>query len=82
MAKIKSITLNDDDEPVPTSAVVELSLAELLFIARVTGKHSHTTAEEVMAGGGEASTSLYNSLVGNVINRFWDGGTDEAVRDL
>lgn len=84
MAKIKSITLKDsgDGSAIPSSATVELSLAEILFISKFTGKQSHNTAEEIMTGGGDASTSLYHSLTGDVINRFWDGGTDEAVRDL
>lgn len=84
MAKIRAITMKDngEGEAIPASVTVELSLAEVLFISKFTGKQSHNTAEEVMTGGGDASTSLYHGLTGDVINRFWDGGTDEAVRDL
>lgn len=84
MVAIKSITMKDggDGSAVPASVTVELSLAEVLFISKFTGRQTEDSAEKVMTGGADASASLYHGLTGCVINRFWGGGTDEAVRDL
>lgn len=59
----------------PTGAKVDLSLDELVAIAKVFGRFSPHKAEE---SGLEYSVTseIYGCLVGELFNRFWDAGVD------
>jgi hypothetical protein len=79
MATIKGIEFNDAGEP--ESVTLRMSVEEAAFIAKFTGQQSSVTAEKVMpAGGGVASSALYNTLTGYVFQPYWDGGVDEYLQ--
>lgn len=80
MAQIRSIDLDEDG--LPKRVTLTLSRAEVLFIAVQNGRLNSIQADEMMVGGAVASTALYESITGDVINRYWDGGTEEAVSEL
>jgi hypothetical protein len=77
MARLKQIELNADGNP--EFITVHLSVVEAALIAKITGAQSPATAEEVMAGGGEASDGLYHAIADDLFNRFWDGGVEEYL---
>ncbi|MBF6358103.1 hypothetical protein IU449_26770 [Nocardia higoensis] len=76
---MKVVALTLDDNQLPDTATVVLTRAEMQFIAKLIGQHSHESANDVVAGGGRALDSLWDGLTGTVFNRFWDGGLDDAI---
>lgn len=80
MAQIRSVELGEDG--LPERVTMTVSRAELLFIAVQNGRLNSMQANDLMTGGAVASTTLYESITGDVVNRYWDGGTTEAVSEL
>lgn len=76
--KLINITLNDDQ--LPAKAVAELTIDEMIWITRVTGRQNFQTAEELVPGFGAASSEVYHCLSGGLFNRFWECGLDGAIR--
>lgn len=76
MATVRTIEMDDHGEP--EFVTVRMSLEELAYLAKVTGKHSTVTAEEIMHGGA-ANTHLYDCASGEVFNRYYDGGVDDYL---
>lgn len=74
--KVCRIELGEDEMPV--KVVVELSTEEAAFIARAIGKHTETTGDAIMPGGGDLVLEVYNGLTGAFFNRFWDGGVGDV----
>lgn len=58
----------------PTSVGVTMSIKEVVAIAELFGKMNGYAHVKL----GMPNCSIYDALVDDVINRFWDGGTDEA----
>ena len=74
MAAVTRIDLDEDG--VPESVYVKLTVTEAAFIAKFSGG-TDRQAEEIMPGGGAmAAAELYSALVGSMFNRFWDNGVD------
>lgn len=48
-----------------------MSVEEALWIAMVAGKQR----------GGSTHSGIYESLVGDVFNRYWDNGVNDAMRE-
>lgn len=78
MAQVKGIDMDDDGNP--EWVTIKLSLKELAYLGTLTGKQSHITAEELMENGSHANDQLYDVAVGEVFNRWWDGGLEEFRR--
>ena len=66
--KLKELTFSEDNvgDAVPSTITVEMTVEEALWIAKVAGK--------TRGGGG----SIYNCLVDDVFNRYWDDGANGA----
>lgn len=75
MAQVKSIELDDGGDV--EFVTVKLTVAEAAFIAVFTGKQTGESANQLMAGGDEASRALYEAFTGGVFNRWYDGGHRE-----
>ena len=70
--RIKKIKFDDAGEGVePTHVTAEMTLEEVVWIAKNAGRQQ----------GASPHNEIYSSLVGDVINRFWDGGLDDAYRE-
>lgn len=82
MARIISIEFDEDENP--EFITVRMSVKAAIFAAAHSGRLSHTTANEVIGQkwGGEASHELYSVFNDGLANRFWDGGTPEAILDI
>lgn len=52
----------------PSRVTVSMTVQEALWVAIVAGKQR----------GVSPHTGIYNALVGDVFNRYWPGGVDEA----
>jgi hypothetical protein len=65
----------------PTEVTVKLTIEELAVIGRMTGRLSPITAEEVFPKAYEATSEMYDASVGEVFNRWWDGGIDDYLRN-
>ena len=78
--KVKQISF--DDEGTPESLIVSMTAREAAIIARVIGTISHDVANEITKGGGESVSSIYDGLVGEFFNRFWEDGINDAIREL
>lgn len=76
--KILSITL--DDNAVPETVTAQLDRKEMQLIAKWAGTQSPAATEEFLPGHAGASSAIYDALVGDVFNRFWDDGVDAAIR--
>ena len=70
----KQIVLEDGR---PTTVTVEMSIAEAAAIAKVFGGFSYTTFTEKVPQltNGEHS-EVYDCLVGEIFNRYWDDGVE------
>lgn len=77
--KVKSIQMNDDE--MPQSVTVELSLREALFIGLAIGVNNDASAENILGGGTEECSSIYLGLTGGLFNRFWDSGIEGAQKE-
>jgi hypothetical protein len=64
----------------PKTIVVEMTVAEAAFIAKFTGKQNVHMANAVMPDGHEQSSEIYDCLVGEFFNRYWDEGVDGAIK--
>ncbi len=62
--EIKNIQLENG----PSRITVEMSLEEAIWIAKVAGKQR----------GVSPHNEIYACLVGEMFNRFWDSGLEEA----
>ncbi len=68
--KLKSIEFSDGDEGCadPRAITVTMTLEEAIWIALVSGKQR----------GESPHNGIYTCLVGDVFNRYWDDGVDDA----
>lgn len=80
--KVKTIELEDDDENRIAHVTVTMSLPEVVFMAKVIGPMTWAQHDAVAPGGGAAGHGIYDCLAGSVLNRFYDDGVNDAVRDL
>jgi len=65
--ELKNITLA---EGMPKSITVEMSIEEAVWIAIIAGKQR----------GESPHSEIYGCLTGELFNRFWDDGVDDAKR--
>jgi hypothetical protein len=77
--RVRAITMDDDS--VPATVTVEMTVQEAAIVARLTGSLSPVA---VTAGLGDptwvnASAEVFNCLSGELFNRFWDGGVDDVI---
>lgn len=78
--KVRSVTFLDDGEA-PETVTVEMTAREAAFLARLTGRLSHSAAEEIAPGYAADSGRIFGALA-SLFNRFYDDGHDEALREL
>ncbi|WP_396902739.1 hypothetical protein [Mycolicibacterium sp.] len=78
--KIRSIAIGDDD--MPQTITAELTAREAAFLAKLTGRMSHSDAEAVVPGFSAESGRVYSALAGEVFNRYYEDGVDDALREL
>lgn len=76
--KVKRIDL--DDEQMPARIQVELSHDEATYLAVLLGQQTGDQDQQVMPGGSDLSTDIYEGLVFGVFNRFYSSGVDGAVQ--
>jgi len=55
----------------PETVTVTMTLNEALWVALLAGKQR---------GSSSTYSDIYSCLVGDVFNRYWSGGTGEALR--
>lgn len=77
--KLKAIAFDDELEPKPATAVVELSLREVVLIARMIGPTTHTARNQIQSDGGEVGSDLYEGLK-DIVYPFFEDGFDEVAR--
>lgn len=75
--KVKRIDL--DDEEMPATVTVEMTHDEAVYVALMIDRQSGSAAEEVIRGGNELSTSVYEGLAFGVFNRFYQDGVAGAA---
>lgn len=73
----KSLTLSAGR---PTMVTVEMTIDEAAVIAKVFGEFSLKTFEEKFPRMDNEHSEIYDCLVGEVFNRFWDDGVDGCLR--
>lgn len=79
---VKRIELEDGDDDRISRVTVVLTLPEVVYLAQIIGSTTYDKREEVMRGGGDAGASIYDCLTGAVLNRYYENGVHDAVRDL
>lgn len=72
--------INLDDDGVPESVFVRMSRDEALYLAKLTGRQTHTSAGDILTGCAALNTEVYESLTGDLFNRYYDDGVNDAVR--
>ncbi len=69
--KIKSMTFRDSDIGIiPDVVSCELTIEEAVWVAQIAGKLTDCDKP--------ANFDIYQPLVGDVINRYWEDGVNEA----
>lgn len=76
--RIRRISL--DDEGMPELVTVELTRSEAVFLTLLTGEQNGVTSEALMPGGSDVSAELYDAFTGELFNRYYDNGVDDAAR--
>lgn len=61
------------EEQFPSTVTVEMGVREAALIAKLFGRMRHAESQGATA---------YECLVGDVFDRYWDDGVDEAMRAL
>lgn len=71
--KLERITFAPDEEgtPWPATVTATMTIEEAVWMAAVVGE----------CCGESQHRTIYNCLIGDVINRYWDDGIDGALRD-
>ena len=69
-----------DDAGLPSGGTFVLTGVEMLYLAQLTGRQNGNTAEQVMSGGSEANSDIFDCLSGSVFNAYYEDGIDEAAR--
>ena len=59
-----------EGESYPAKIAVEMTVEEALWVAQVFGQQRGTSPH----------SGIYSCLHGDVFNRYWEGGVDEAKR--
>ena len=54
----------------PSAITVTMTIEEAIWIAEIAGKQR----------GDSPHLGIYDCLVGDLFNRYWDGGVDDAIR--
>jgi hypothetical protein len=74
--KLRAIEFTETpDGALPGSVTVTMTLNEVVAIAEIFGKlNGYAHAKLALPNDNE---SIYDVLVGDVINRYWESGTDE-----
>lgn len=73
MSKLKKIIFeesNKDGGALPVTVTIELTIQEAIWIAEKAGKQT----------GNSPHHEIYDCLVGDVFNRYWDDGVADAKR--
>jgi hypothetical protein len=80
--RLKQITFDVDAEgaSAPSLITVEMTATEAAYLAVVVGKSTHLDREEVMPGGGDAGSEVFDCLTGDVFNRYYDDGVQDYLR--
>ena len=69
--EIKEIKFNQGENgAAPVKLTAEFTIEEALWVAIIAGRQR----------GHSPHTGIYEALVDDVFNRYWEGGTDEAYR--
>lgn len=76
---MRVVKIEFDEAEELDAVTVRMSAAEAAFVATFTGKQNRASAEEIMRGGSEASSHLYEGMTGGIFNRLYDGGVGEWV---
>ncbi|MGK3105335.1 hypothetical protein [Streptomyces sp. WAC05858] len=74
--RVKQINL--DDEGMPESIVVHMSHDEAVYLAKLTGEQNWQSSEEIMPGGAPLNSGVFDSLSGEVFNRYYEDGVKDA----
>lgn len=77
---MKLVTLHFDEAANPDRITVEMTRDEGLLVAKVLGTMTGTDQNAVMSGGDGIGTDIYACLVGDVFNRYWEDGVNDALR--
>lgn len=67
-----------EEGAVPLEITVTMSLVEAVVICKVFGGFSEAEFEKRKL----PPIDIYNDLSGDVFNRYWDDGVDDALRDV
>jgi hypothetical protein len=73
------VETDDGTVTLPATVTVKMPLAEALYIAATCGKRNHPDANAIMRGGAEVNSEIYDCLVADVFNRYWDCGVTDAL---
>lgn len=76
--KIRALTF--DDEQNPETVTAELTIEEAAYLAKLTGQQTGITANQIMPGGDEPSHEIYDCLISNVFNTFYEDGVNDYLR--
>jgi len=71
--KLKSITFAEGEEGAnPETVTVEMTILEALWCVKVAGKQK----------GESPHSGIYDCLISDVVNRYWEDGIKDAQREL
>ena len=70
--KVLTFTQSDEGEAQPETITVQMTVQEALWIARVSGQQR----------GSSPHNGIYDCLVGDIFDRFWEEGVDGAIRQF
>lgn len=63
---------NEEGDVMPSTINVTMTIEEALWIAKVAGQQR----------GESPHSGIYDCLTGDVFNRYWDDGLDDASKEI
>lgn len=70
-----------EGEALPNWIAVEMTRDEALLIVTMIGGTSPLNREGIMPLGGQIGSDIYDCLIGDVFNRYWEDGANDARRE-
>ncbi|MFD7247868.1 hypothetical protein ACFV6Y_38725 [Streptomyces massasporeus] len=66
----------------PETITAELTAREAAFLAKLTGRMSPNDVETAVPGYSAESNRIYACLEGDLFNRYYEDGVNDALREL
>jgi len=81
--RLVSMTFDEQEDPCPKDITVTMTIQEAAAVATIVGALSPRTCDEMgippAPSGDMGPHTVYDALIGDVINRYWEDGVQALI---